>query len=150
VKSESHNVASRQQAITTTYEKLVQAAEVSVYVCVCVCVSVCVCLLCVCVCMFVCVCLCECVLCVLCTYVVYVCVVCVVCWGVCVCVVCECVHVCVCMSLTLPSHHLLYSPPLQARHRKLGDSIRQFALFRECDEVESWINERVCSQAFHT
>jgi len=41
VKSESHNVASRQQAITTTYEKLVQAAEVSVYVCVCVFVCVC-------------------------------------------------------------------------------------------------------------
>ncbi len=37
-KSDSNNVASRQQAITVTYDKLLSAAEVCVCVCVCVCV----------------------------------------------------------------------------------------------------------------
>ena len=32
---------------------------------------------------------------------------------------------------------------LQVRRAKLLDSIRLFSLFRECDEVESWIKERV-------
>jgi len=98
--------------------------------------------------MYVCVCLCVCVVCVVC--VVYLCVVCVCCLCVCLCM-CMCVYVCVCVCACLsPFPHTAYhSPPLQARRRKLGDSIRQFALFRECDEVESWINERVCSQAFY-
>ncbi len=32
---------------------------------------------------------------------------------------------------------------VQARRSQLQDSIRQFSLFRECDEVEAWIKERV-------
>ena len=104
MKSDSHNVASRQQAIASTYEKLVQAAEV-------------------CVCMLV--------------------------W-IQICMYALCVHAwvwfCVC-SMHFPLD-TLHPSILQLRRTKLDDTIRQFGLFRECDEVESWIKEKVCSYAW--
>ena len=32
---------------------------------------------------------------------------------------------------------------IQTRRRRLEDSVRQFALFRECDDVKGWIKEKV-------
>ena len=94
VKSDSQNVASRQQAINSAYDKLLQSAEVLQLVQ---------------------------------------------------------------MLLTIPFIHGIWSHfslltsgcvykfcnlP-QARHQELNGSIRQFGLFRECDDVESWIKEKV-------
>ena len=38
---------------------------------------------------------------------------------------------------------------LQARHTRLEDSVKQFGLFRECDDVESWITEKVYITQVH-
>ena len=32
---------------------------------------------------------------------------------------------------------------VKARRRRLTESVQQFGLFRECDDVESWIKEKV-------
>ena len=39
----------------------------------------------------------------------------------------------------------IYMSTLQARRKRLEGSVKQFGLFRECDDVESWITEKVRS-----
>ena len=61
------------------------------------------------------------------------------------CVYVCCVCVCACGVWTWTLLVTWLSSTLQVRRTKLDDTIRQFGLFRECDEVESWIKEKVCS-----
>ena len=62
------------------------------------------------------------------------------------CLACVCRRMCVFTECA--SVHV--SVIVQARHKRLGDSVKQFGLFRECDDVESWISEKVCSTNLNT
>ena len=49
----------------------------------------------------------------------------------------------------MSGHTSRYMGILQARRTRLEDSVKQFGLFRECDDVESWITEKVYITHIH-
>ena len=53
-------------------------------------------------------------------------------------------YICLCMCVFM---NCVTYGLLQSRQKRLEDSVKQFALFRECDDVESWITEKVCLQS---